>query len=38
MPNTAYSTAKFAVRGFSEALIEDPRSHAPEACASSSCG
>jgi len=31
MPNTAYCTAKFAVRGFSEALIEDLRSHAPEA-------
>jgi NAD(P)-dependent dehydrogenase (short-subunit alcohol dehydrogenase family) len=29
MPNTAYSTAKFAVRGFSEALIEDLRAHAP---------
>jgi NAD(P)-dependent dehydrogenase (short-subunit alcohol dehydrogenase family) len=29
MPNTAYSTAKFAVRGFSEALIEDFRVHAP---------
>ena len=29
MPNTAYCTAKFAVRGFSEALIEDLRSHAP---------
>jgi len=29
MPNTAYSTAKFAVRGFSEALIEDLRSNAP---------
>jgi len=29
MPNTAYSTAKFAVRGFSEALIEDLRTHAP---------
>jgi NAD(P)-dependent dehydrogenase (short-subunit alcohol dehydrogenase family) len=28
-PNTAYSTAKFAVRGFSEALIEDLRAHAP---------
>jgi NAD(P)-dependent dehydrogenase (short-subunit alcohol dehydrogenase family) len=28
-PNTAYSTAKFAVRGFSEALIEDLRSNAP---------
>ena len=29
MPNNAYSTAKFAVRGFSEALIEDLRTHAP---------
>jgi NAD(P)-dependent dehydrogenase (short-subunit alcohol dehydrogenase family) len=29
MPNTAYSAAKFAVRGFSEALIEDLRTHAP---------
>jgi NAD(P)-dependent dehydrogenase (short-subunit alcohol dehydrogenase family) len=29
MPNTAYSTAKFAVRGFSEALVEDLRTHAP---------
>ena len=29
MPNHAYSTAKFAVRGFSEALIEDLRSNAP---------
>jgi len=29
MPNTAYSAAKFAVRGFSEALIEDLRSNAP---------
>jgi NAD(P)-dependent dehydrogenase (short-subunit alcohol dehydrogenase family) len=29
MPNTAYSTAKFAVRGFSEALIEDLRVNAP---------
>ena len=28
-PNTAYSTAKFAVRGFSEALIEDLRVNAP---------
>jgi len=28
-PNCAYSTAKFAVRGFSEALIEDLRVHAP---------
>jgi NAD(P)-dependent dehydrogenase (short-subunit alcohol dehydrogenase family) len=30
MPNTAYSTAKFAIRGFSEALIEDLRTNAPE--------
>ena len=30
MPNTAYSTAKFAVRGFSEALIEDLRTNAPQ--------
>ena len=30
MPNTAYSTAKFAVKGFSEALIEDLRAHAPQ--------
>ena len=30
MPQTAYSTAKFAVRGFTEALIEDLRSNAPE--------
>ncbi len=29
MPHTAYSTAKFAVRGFSEALIEDMRVNAP---------
>ena len=29
MPNTAYATAKFAVRGFSEALIEDLRTNAP---------
>src|SRR5260370_1517520 len=29
MPNSAYSTAKFAVKGFSEALIEDLRSNAP---------
>jgi NAD(P)-dependent dehydrogenase (short-subunit alcohol dehydrogenase family) len=29
MPNTAYATAKFAVRGFSEALIEDMRVNAP---------
>ncbi len=30
MPSTAYSSAKFAVRGFSEALIEDLRLHAPQ--------
>ena len=30
MPNTAYSTAKFAVKGFSEALIEDLRANAPQ--------
>jgi NAD(P)-dependent dehydrogenase (short-subunit alcohol dehydrogenase family) len=29
VPQTAYSTAKFAVRGFTEALIEDLRTHAP---------
>ena len=29
VPQTAYSTAKFAVKGFSEALIEDLRVHAP---------
>jgi NAD(P)-dependent dehydrogenase (short-subunit alcohol dehydrogenase family) len=29
MPHTAYSTAKFAVKGFSEALIEDLRTSAP---------
>jgi NAD(P)-dependent dehydrogenase (short-subunit alcohol dehydrogenase family) len=29
MPQTAYSTAKFAVRGFTEALIEDLRVNAP---------
>jgi NAD(P)-dependent dehydrogenase (short-subunit alcohol dehydrogenase family) len=29
VPQTAYSTAKFAVRGFTEALIEDLRSNAP---------
>jgi NAD(P)-dependent dehydrogenase (short-subunit alcohol dehydrogenase family) len=30
VPNTAYSAAKFAVKGFSEALIEDLRTHAPQ--------
>ncbi|HEY1622624.1 MAG TPA: SDR family oxidoreductase [Streptosporangiaceae bacterium] len=29
-PNTAYSTAKFAVKGFTEALVEDLRVHAPQ--------
>src|SRR5215471_9864143 len=29
IPHTAYSTAKFAVKGFSEALIEDLRTNAP---------
>ncbi len=29
-PHTAYSTAKFAVKGFTEALIEDLRSNAPQ--------
>jgi NAD(P)-dependent dehydrogenase (short-subunit alcohol dehydrogenase family) len=29
MPTNAYATAKFAVRGFTEALIEDLRSNAP---------
>jgi NAD(P)-dependent dehydrogenase (short-subunit alcohol dehydrogenase family) len=30
MPNTSYSTAKFAVKGFTEALIEDLRINAPQ--------
>jgi NAD(P)-dependent dehydrogenase (short-subunit alcohol dehydrogenase family) len=30
VPQVAYSTAKFAVRGFTEALIEDLRSNAPQ--------
>src|SRR5450755_4740472 len=30
MPQTAYSAAKFAVKGFSEALIEDLRASAPQ--------
>jgi NAD(P)-dependent dehydrogenase (short-subunit alcohol dehydrogenase family) len=29
-PNNAYSAAKFAVRGFTEALIEDLRTNAPQ--------
>jgi NAD(P)-dependent dehydrogenase (short-subunit alcohol dehydrogenase family) len=31
LPNTAYSAAKFAVKGFTEALVEDLRSNAPQA-------
>jgi len=30
MPNNAYCTAKFAIRGFTEALIEDLRTNAPQ--------
>ena len=30
MPQTAYSTAKFAARGLTEALIEDLRVNAPQ--------
>ena len=30
LPNTAYAAAKFAVKGFTEALIEDLRLHAPQ--------
>jgi NAD(P)-dependent dehydrogenase (short-subunit alcohol dehydrogenase family) len=30
MPNTAYAAAKFAIRGFTEALIEDLRTNAPQ--------
>ncbi len=30
VPNSAYSTAKFAVKGFTEALIEDLRANAPQ--------
>src|SRR5205807_1606862 len=30
MPASAYATAKFAVRGFTEALIEDLRANAPQ--------
>jgi NAD(P)-dependent dehydrogenase (short-subunit alcohol dehydrogenase family) len=30
VPNSAYSTAKFAVRGFSESLVEDLRVNAPQ--------
>jgi NAD(P)-dependent dehydrogenase (short-subunit alcohol dehydrogenase family) len=34
LPHTAYSAAKFAVRGFSEALIHDFRFNAPHLCVS----
>jgi NAD(P)-dependent dehydrogenase (short-subunit alcohol dehydrogenase family) len=30
IPNSAYSTAKFAIRGFTEGLIEDLRTNAPQ--------
>ena len=30
MPNNAYATAKFAVKGFTEGLIEDLRTNAPQ--------
>jgi NAD(P)-dependent dehydrogenase (short-subunit alcohol dehydrogenase family) len=30
VPNTAYATAKFAIKGFTEALIEDLRTNAPQ--------
>jgi len=30
VPNTAYATSKFAIRGFTEALIEDLRTNAPQ--------
>jgi NAD(P)-dependent dehydrogenase (short-subunit alcohol dehydrogenase family) len=30
LPNTSYATAKFAVKGFTEALIEDLRVNAPQ--------
>ena len=34
IPHTAYSTAKFAVKGFSEALLEDLRLNAPHVAVS----
>ena len=30
MPNSAYATAKFAIKGFTEGLIEDLRTNAPQ--------
>jgi NAD(P)-dependent dehydrogenase (short-subunit alcohol dehydrogenase family) len=30
MPNAAYATAKFAIKGFTEALVEDLRTNAPQ--------
>jgi NAD(P)-dependent dehydrogenase (short-subunit alcohol dehydrogenase family) len=30
MPNSAYATAKFAIKGFTESLIEDLRTNAPQ--------
>ncbi|HXL89250.1 MAG TPA: SDR family oxidoreductase [Streptosporangiaceae bacterium] len=30
MPNSAYTTSEFAIKGFSEALVEDLRSNAPQ--------
>jgi NAD(P)-dependent dehydrogenase (short-subunit alcohol dehydrogenase family) len=30
VPNSAYATAKFAIKGFTEALIEDLRTNAPQ--------
>ena len=30
MPNAAYATSKFAIKGFTEALIEDLRTNAPQ--------
>src|SRR5271170_2098607 len=30
MPNTAYATSKFAIKGFTESLIEDLRCNAPQ--------
>jgi NAD(P)-dependent dehydrogenase (short-subunit alcohol dehydrogenase family) len=30
MPNSAYATSQFAIKGFTESLIEDLRTHAPK--------